>query len=108
MTSKRFSESSKKLGHGKTATHWTHESMLHCTCISGTFATDPILAAKEIFFIEQTDCDGNCMDYWEGEGLLEGNEIAVKVYGLVLIDGSYYWTKETKDIIFSLGIQVNI
>jgi hypothetical protein len=103
MTSLHFKDDNRKLGFGQTATHWTKESMKHCTCISGTFSTDPLTAAKEYFYCEQTDCDGNNMDYWDGEDLLKETPISIDVYGLVLIDNSYYWTKEVKTITFSLS-----
>ncbi len=104
MTSFVFKENNEKLGYGMVATHWTNKSMHHCTCIRGKFSTNPIEAAKEYFFIEDSDCDGNNRDFWDGEDLIAGKELVIRVYGLVLIGKEYYWTNEIKTFSFSINI----
>lgn len=104
MTKKVFSQA-KVSFKGSTVTHWTTENMQHCSYIQGNFPLDIVTAAKESFEVTYTNRDGWEEGYYDAEGLLAG-VVTVKVYGLHLNDGKYYWTGDTKVVEMTLNITI--
>ncbi len=95
----------KLLYRGEPPTHWTTESMQHCTCIGGVFSTDLIQEAMNSFKDTFHDSDGYDQDYIDGERFLEG-PFTIDLYGLVLDGTDFYWTGDIKKVKFQLNISV--
>lgn len=104
MTKKVFSEVRGNF-KGSTVTHWTTENMQHCSYIQGNFPLDIVTAAKESLEVSYTDYSGDESFYYDAEGLLAGG-VTVKVWGLHLSEGKYYWTGDTKVVEMTLNITI--
>lgn len=102
MATLRFGTKSNKY-KGMTPTHWTYESMKHCTSIGGCFPISPTEAAIEKFNQTHLDSDGYSIDYVDGADLFSG-PYTIDVYGLVKDGNWYYWTGAVKSIKFNLQI----
>jgi hypothetical protein len=80
--------------------------MKHCAYAQGRFKKDIVQAAKEQFNCEYTGKYGDDCDYIDGEELLSGEPVSVKVWGLVENGDKYYWNGEVKTITFKLDIKI--
>lgn len=106
MTSLVFSDYKDGSFKGLPATHWTNDNMKHCAYAQGRFKTDIVQAAKESFNCEYTSRYGDECEYIDGEGLLSGQSVSVKVWGLVEKDNKYYWNGEVKTVTFKIDISI--
>lgn len=101
-----FSENKGQGFKGQPATHWTHESAQWCTYMQGSFKTDPVQAAKEAFSSVHYCADNGPSEYVDGESLLSGEPVSVRVWGLVQSGNAYYWNGEVKSVTFTLAVVV--
>lgn len=106
MTSLVFSDNKEQCFKGLPATHWTHENMKHCSYITGNFNTDITKAAKEVFMCSFTNYYGEQDNYIDGESLLSGQDVPIKVWGLVQEGSKYFWNGEIKTVTFKLDVSI--
>ncbi len=92
MTSLHFNKSQPSY-KGATPTHWTCESMQHCSSMSGgPVGTTPDEAVRLSLVETYTDNDdGSKFDYI-GYEIAEGRVVGREVFGVVQVGDEYFWT----------------
>ncbi len=106
MSSLVFSENNPQGFKGLPATHWTADNMKYCAYAQGRFKKDIVQAAKESFNSQYTSRYGDECEYIDGEGLVNGEAVSVKVWGLIEKDNKFYWNGEVKVVTFQLNVRI--
>jgi hypothetical protein len=92
MTSLRFHTSPRSY-KGETPTHWTCESMRHCTSMSGgRVATTPDEAVRLALVETYEDRDDGSEFSYIGREIASGDGVGHEVFGVVQVGNEYFWT----------------
>lgn len=92
MTSLCFKDKPRSY-KGQTPTHWTCESMRHCTCMSGgAVGTTPDEAVRLSLVETYTDGDDGSEFSYIGTDIAKGDGVGREVFGVVLVGDEWFWT----------------
>ncbi len=92
MTSLRFNKSQPSY-KGATPTHWTCESMRHCTSMSGgPVGTTPDEAVRLSLVETYTDNDDGSEFSYIDTDVAKGDGVGREVFGVVQVGNGYFWT----------------
>lgn len=93
MTSLHFKDKLGRSHKGDTPTHWTCESMRHCTCMSGgKVATTPEEAVRLSLVETYEDRDDGSLFPYVDHEIASGKDMEHEVFGLVQVGGEWFWT----------------
>ncbi len=84
----------KPRGHnGTPPTHWTCESMRHCSSMSGgRVATTPEEAVRLSLVETYEDRDDGSEFPYIDTGIAKGDGVSREVFGVVQVGAEYFWT----------------